>query len=704
MTGSRQRRYRFSFFCLSLLVGGGAISAERADRLQSGDPLSDTADGTNWPSYGRSYGEQHFSPLSQINQNNVSRLKLAWFLDLQPGGTTTQPIEVNGVLYFSMGYSVVHAVDAASGKLLWKFDPETYKTAAQKMRTGWGSRGIGWWRNKVYAVTHDGFVIALDAKSGMRLWSTPTLDKSDSTYVSGPPRIFGGIVVVGNAGDSGINRGLVTAIDAQTGKVLWRFWTVPGNPADGYDKVMAMAAKTWSGEWWKYGGGGTPWNAFSYDPATQTIFVGTDNGYPYNHRVRSAGEGDNLFIASVIALDAKTGAYKWHYQANPADDWDYSFVMDLELADLVIDGRKRKVLMSAPKNGFYYVIDRTNGRLISAKPFVKVNWAYSINRVTGRPVENPASRYQNETFVGWPSSFGGHNWQPMAYSPKSRLAYIPIVEMGGTFTDDPAPWTPPNDVRAGGTVTVTFGVKDGGPHEGTAALLAYDPVAQSPVWRVERPSMVPTGVIATGGNLVFQGSVDGKFAAFSATDGAPLWSYDTQGPAMAPPLSYSVKGRQYVTILTGLGSVISSWGPLLQRYGIDYRTLERRVLTFALDGTAALPAKRSPDLSKPADPDFKPDAESVSKGSALFNGRCALCHGFGAVSAGFAPDLRRSAIPLSQDAFQAVVQKGALTPNGMPEFDTLSPEELRAMRDYIRYQAHDAALDKPSQSTGMSMH
>jgi quinohemoprotein ethanol dehydrogenase len=253
-------------------------------------------------------------------------------------------------------------------------------------------------------------------------------------------------------------------------------------------------------------------------------------------------------------------------------------------------------------------------------------------------------------------------------------------------------------------VTVTFGVNDGDPHEGTAALLAYDPVTQSPRWRVEKPSMVPTGVIATAGGLVFQGSVDSTFSAYSAAEGTLLWSFDTQAPAMAPPLSYSLGGRQYVTILTGLGSVISSWGALLRRYNIDYRTLERRVLTFALDGAATLPAKRVPDLSNPADHDFKPDPDIVKRGSAVFSGRCAACHGFGAVSAGFAPDLRRSAIPLSADTFAAVVQKGSLMPNGMPEFGTLSSDDLEAMREYIRAQAHDASLDQRSNSTGMSMH
>lgn len=686
----------------SLLVAVGAALAASAHD----DPLQDGADGRNWPSYGRTYGEQHYSPLEQVNQSNVAKLGLAWSLDLQPGGTTTQPIEIDGVVYAATGYSVVHAIDAVTGTLLWKYDPEVWKTAAHKLRGGWGSRGIAWWRGKVYTVTQDGFVIALDAKSGRRLWATPTLDKSDSTYVSGAPRVFDGTLIIGNAGDAGVNRGLVTAIDAESGKVRWRFWTVPGNPADGYDSdAMKMAAKTWSGEWWKFGGGGTTWNAFSYDPDTHTVFVGTDNGYPYNHRVRSAGKGDNLFIASVVALDVNTGNYKWHYQANPADDWDYSFVMDMEFADLKIDGKMHKVLMSAPKNGFYYIIDRVNGSLLSAQPYVHVNWASSIDVKTGRPIENPKARYRDGTFVGWPSSFGGHNWQPMAYSPKTGLTYIPIVDMGGSFTDDGSPlnWKAPEDMRAGGTVNVGFGVKNGGPHEGTAAILAWDPIKQAEVWRVDRPSMVPTGIIATGGDLVFQGSVDSKFSAYNAKDGALLWSFDTHAPAMSPPISYSVNGRQYVTVLTGLGSVISSWGPMLQKYQIDYKTLERRVLTFSLDGSARLPSKRPIDFSKPADPAFRASPESIAAGSAVFNGRCAVCHGFGAVSAGFAPDLRRSAVPLSKDAFEAVVLKGALRQSGMPMYDNLSQAELAATRDYIRAQAHDPSTDVVSETSGMSM-
>lgn len=668
--------------------------------------LLDSSGGADWPAYGRTYGEQHYSPLDQINADNVGRLGLAWSLDLPPGNTVTQPIAVDGVIYFAMGYSLVHAVDAVTGKLLWTYDPEVYKTAGPKQRAGWGSRGIAWWNGKVYTVTHDGFVIALDAKSGRPLWKTPTIDKDDSSYVTGAPRIFDGKLIIGNAGDFGAVRGYATALDAETGKQLWRFWIVPGDPAKGFEnKAMEMAAKTWSGEWWKFGGGGTPWNSFTYDPETDTIFIGTGNGYPYNHRIRSAGKGDNLFLSSVVALDAKTGAYKWHYQANPAETWDFTFTMDMELADLVIDGKLRKVLMSAPKNGFYYVIDRTNGKLISAEPFVKVNWASKIDLVSGRPVENPGARYKDPIVIR-PTALGGHSWQPMSYNPKTGLVYLPANELAARLSDDgsDASWMPPKDVRVGGGgFAADFKLKDGGPGNVTSSLIAWDPVRQKPVWRVQAPRMVPAGVISTGGGLVFQGAIDSRFSAYSAADGRRLWSFDTRAPSVAPPISFSVKGRQYVTVLTGFGTSSSTWGPMLQRYRLDYRTMARRVLTFALDGKSVLPPKMEPDWSKPNDPDYKPDPSSAGAGAAVYIQHCSLCHGFQAVSAGMAPDLRRSAIPLSEEAFAAVVRDGALQPNNMPKFDNLSAKNLADLRQYIRAEAHNPASDKETEDPGIAM-
>ena len=466
------------------------------------EPRYESAAAVDWPAYGRTSDQQHFSPLKQINTGNVGRLSLAWSLELQSGNTNTQPIEVNGVLYFAMAYSVVHAVDAVTGKLLWKYDPEVYKTAGDRFRIGWGSRGIAWWNGKVYTVTHEGNAIAIDANTGKPLWSTPTLEKDTASYVTGAPRVFAGKLIIGNSGDNGAIRGQVTALDAETGEFAWRFWVVPGNPADGFeDKAMEMAAKTWAGEWWKYGGGGTPWNSFAFDEETDTVFVGTGNGYPFSHRLRSAGKGDNLFLASVVALDVNTGQYRWHYQTNPAEHWDYTTTQDLELTDLVIDGVLRRVLMTAPKNGFYYVIDRNTGELISAEPFVKVNWASSIDLDTGRPVEHPDARYEDKPFTAWPFSYGGHNWQPMAYSPLTGLTYIPTVEMGGTFTDTLAEsnWNPPTEVPSG--VAISFDADNDDPKENTGALVAWDPVKQRSVWRVEVPRMAPGGVIATAGGL-----------------------------------------------------------------------------------------------------------------------------------------------------------------------------------------------------------
>ncbi|MGV3768538.1 MAG: PQQ-dependent dehydrogenase, methanol/ethanol family [Sphingobium phenoxybenzoativorans] len=675
--------------------------------VKPSERLLDNSGGADWSGYGRTYGEQHYSPLDQVNAGNVERLGLAWSLDLPAGNTVTQPIAVDGVIYFAMGYSFVHAVDALTGKLLWSYDPEVYKTAGPKQHAGWGSRGIAWWNGKVYTVTHDGFVIALDAKTGKPLWKVPTLDKDDSSYVTGAPRIFDGKLIIGNSGDYGAVRGHATAIDAETGKRLWRFWVVPGDPAKGFEnEAMAMAAKTWSGEWWKFGGGGTPWNAFTYDPETDTVFIGTGNGYPYNHRVRSQGKGDNLFLASVVAVDAKTGKYKWHYQANPGETWDFTFTQDMPLADLNIDGKPRKVLMAAPKNGFYYIIDRITGKLISAEPFVDVNWASKIDLGTGRPVENPEARYANPAVVR-PTSLGGHNWQPMSYNPKTGLVYLPANELSARLSDDGsgAGWLPPTDVTVGGGpgFVADFKVKDGGPRNYTSSLIAWDPVQQKLMWRVQAPRMVPAGVVSTGGGLVFQGGIDSRFSAYSAVDGKRLWSFDTQAPSVAPPITFSVKGRQYVTVLTGFGTSSSSGGAMLQRYRLDYRTMARRVLTFALDGKAVLPPKVEPDWSKPADPDYRPNPALASQGAAIYAQHCTLCHGFGAVAAGMAPDLRRSFIPLSEETFLAVVRDGILQPNNMPKFDNISAKDLAAVRQYIRAQAHNPESDKETEDFGQAM-
>ena len=367
--------------------------------------IADELDGRNWAAYGRTYSEHHASPLRQIDRRNVEELGLAWSLDLL--GVTngaTVPLAIDGIIYLTVGQSIVHAVDARTGRLLWRHDPEVTKVAKRKLRITWGPRGIGYWEGKIYVGTTDGRLIALDARDGRQVWSTQTVDPDNELTITGPPRLFNGKVIIGNAGSEfGANRGYVTAYDAGTGKQLWRFWIVPGDPAEGFENAaMEMAAKTWTGDWWKFGGGGQAWNAMTYDPAYNRVYIGTGNGSPWNRKVRSPGGGDNLFLCSIVALDADTGEYVWHYQTTPGETWDYNSSMDITLATITIDGRPRPVILHAPKNGFFYVIDRETGKVLSAEKFGKVTWAERIDLATGRPVEVPGARYEEATALVWP--------------------------------------------------------------------------------------------------------------------------------------------------------------------------------------------------------------------------------------------------------------------------------------------------------------
>lgn len=656
--------------------------------------LRDGSDGADWPAFGRTFGEQHFSPLTEINSGTVERLGLAWSLDLGPGNPLSGPLAVDGVLYVATGYSIVRAIDPASGEVLWQYDPKVTEVAGRTLRMGWGIRGIAYWNGKIYTGTHDGRLIAINAKTGEPVWSVMTLEEDvrDKLFISGPPRVFDGKVIIGNGGaDQTDVRGFVTTYDAETGEKLWRFYTVPGNPAEGFEsQAMAMAAETWAGEWWRYGGGGTVWNAMTYDEEHDQILIGVGNGGPWNHRIRSAGEGDNLFLASIVALDADTGEYRWHYQVNPAETWDYNASMDMQLAELEIDGRMRKVVTTAPKNGFFYVIDRTDGSLISAEPFVKVTWASHIDLETGRPVENPEARYPDgKTFILWPSPVGAHSWLPMAYHPDKKLVYIPAIEMATSYNDvgvDIENWQRvPGNAVDGGT-NPGYVVEDAGPLNGTSSLLAWDPVAQKKVWQVQNPGPWNGGAMATAGDLVFQGRIDRKFNAYHADSGELLWSFDAGAAVLAPPITYQANGRQYVTVLTGMGASPAAFGPMLPET-IDYRNEAKRVLTFTLDRAATLPPVQAVELVPPEDPDFVLDESVATEGMVLFGRRCTTCHGVDAVGAGQAPDLRVSPMMLDDKAFATVVRDGALVSRGMPVFDELEDSDLEALRHYLRNEA-----------------
>lgn len=671
--------------------------AANIDQAPANDPaFTDTADGADWISYGRTYDEQHHSPLTEIDQSNISRLGLAWSLELpRLHSAATVPLAVDGIVYFAADQAIVHAVDAASGKLLWTYDPHVAKVAGVRMRAVWGTRGLAYGYGKLFVGTPDGRLIAIEARTGKPAWSAQTVEPGDGRYITGAARVFNGLVLIGHGGaDVAPVRGYVTAYDAQTGAQRWRFHVVPGDPAKGFENAaMAMAAKTWTGEWWKHGGGGTVWNAITYDPEFNSIYLGTGNGAPWNARIRSPGGGDNLFLASIVALDADTGAYKWHYQQNPAETWDYNSAMDITLATLTIGGVPRKVLMQAPKNGFFYILDRATGKLLSAEKFSKATWASHVDLSTGRPVELPNMRYDNSAVQLWPSPSGAHSWQPMAYDPASGLVYIPAIELPGSWDDrgiDRKSWASrPGQMNAG----IHVFQSDIPPAAGTSALLAWDPVRQRKAWEVPTPGVWNGGVMTTAGGLVFQGQGDGMFNAYAAGTGKRLWRFDGRMGIVGAPIAYTVNGRQQITVLAGWGgSGAGFMGSMAAQYGWVARRHVNRVLTFVLDGKARLPANLpSPGPETPIDdPAFRVDLSKAERGATLYSSTCMACHGSGAVAAGYAPDLRASAVLLSEDVFKQIVHDGLLLEQGMPTYAELTDVQLEELRHFIRARAREA--------------
>jgi quinohemoprotein ethanol dehydrogenase len=659
------------------------------------DPTPGTLDAGNWPGFGRVDDAQHYSPLNQINDGNVSRLGLAWAFDI-PGVVlaVSTPLEVDGVLYFAVGYSVVRAVDAATGRLLWSYDPEVAKVAGEKLRKGWGIRGIAYSNHRVFVGTQDGRLIAINARDGKPMWSVMTISKDDKRYITGPPLTFKDKVLIGHAGaDVGAVRGYATAYDAQTGRQAWRFYAVPGDPKKGFENdAMRMAAKTWTGEWWKFGGGGTIWNSMTYDPQLNRVYLGTGNGAPWNQKIRSPGGGDNLFLCSIVAVDADTGKYLWHYQINPGETWDYTADMDIELATLEIGGKAHRVLMEAPKNGFFYVIDRDSGKLLSAEKFVQATWADKIDLETGRPVEAPNARYRSGETTISPAGTGGHNWQPMSFNPLTGLVYIPAMDRPGYYNDkgiDFPHWKPePGMVPNPG---INYGLGGGIPRDaGSGFLLAWDPVRQRAAWRVPSAAIWNGGTATTAGNLVFQGGADGKFSAYAADSGKSLWSFDAETGVIGAPISYEVDGRQYVSVIAGYGGAGAAFGGRSAQFGWDARTQQRRVLTFALDGDARLPPAPAFHRTVPVDDaTFIADAAAEERGGIAYGKNCMFCHGPAGISGGMAPDLRESAVILSAPAFKSIVHAGALLTNGMPQFEELSDRELEDTRSYLRARAHE---------------
>jgi len=675
-----------------LLLSPGLLATEKSDQ----DIAGETQKTDQWYLAGGNFRGEHFSPLDQVNTQNVSQLGLDWSLDLPaPDGIAGTPLVVDGTIYLSAAFSIVFAVDAASGRTRWTFDPRVVITESNNW-TGRVNRGVAVWGDMLLVTVSDCRLIGLDRATGEQKWSQSTCDPEQGYSITDGPHVGGGMVFVGNAGsEKGVrNRGFISAWDVETGKFLWRFYIVPSHIAEeNTTPAMKMAYASWSGDALeKFGGGGSNWNEMTYDPDSGLLYFGTAGALPYVYEKRSPGGGDNLFTSSVVAVNAKTGEYVWHYQTVPQDSWEYNATMNIILADLPVGGQSRKILMIAPKNGFFYVLDRQTGELLSADNYVKVNWATHIDLETGRPVLDPEGMFWKAppgTKVNiWPNMWGAHSTQPMAYSPLTRLAYIPAVNVPDVVT-----WE--GDGEYFDTLEM-FDEVDGKPHI-PGMLIAWDPVTQSEKWSVPHDVAFNGGVLATAGGLVFQGDANGLFSAYDATTGERLWSVATNSAIGAAPVSYTLDGEQRVLVAVGAGSGMQFMYP---SFHAGKKTIGKtRLMSFSLTGTAEMPDSHYITPVLPDLPEQTATPETVAQGRELFaEMECRGCHGKNAVAlfGGTVPDLRYA----SKETWlqwNGIVIGGARSGRGMPQFD-LSVEQADAIRAYVLSRAWE--LKDDAQSSG----
>jgi PQQ-dependent dehydrogenase (methanol/ethanol family) len=650
---------------------------------------------TDWSLHGNDNKEQRYSTLDQINRGNVAELGVAWSFDLYTRrGVEATPLMVDGVLYVTGTWSMVYALDARTGKLQWFYDPQVDRAFLAKGCCDAVNRGVAYADGKVIVGTYDGRLVALSASDGTVQWDVQTTDREQSYTITGAPRIAGDKVIIGNGGAELGVRGYVSAYEIATGKLVWRFYTVPGNPADGFENaLMEAAAKTWTGKWWEWGGGGTVWDSIVYDPELDLLYIGVGNGSPWNASLRSPDGGDNLFLSSIVALRPATGDYVWHYQTTPGETWDYTATQHMMLAELELDGKLRKVLMQAPKNGFFYVLDRATGELLSAEKYGVVNWASHIDMATGRPVETAEARVFDGKNISLPSNAGAHNWPPMAYHPDAGLVYIPTMVFPIAFL---AP-TEEKDMEPGqGKWNVGFdrmgGVPPKIPNLGElldtqffGQLLAWDPVKQEARWQgpLGRPRL--GGLLSTAGGLVFSGAREDQLVALDAYTGKELWSAYT-GNEAAAPISYALDGEQYIAIAQGFGGGFAAeGGPVAHDWHIQNVS---RVVVFKLGGDAELPPVRADARQMPKPAPVTADAAVAQRGEVVYQRHCSYCHGDGLRTGGVTPDLRWSTAQV-HEMWQDIVRGGALQALGMVSFsEHVSEEDAEAIRQYVLSEAN----------------
>jgi|SRR5882672_552973 len=673
---------------VAIAICAGCSGGDSTDGSAAGRAAAPpSAAGQDWPVHGGTTNEQRFSPLEQIDRNTIASLRPAWYVEFDTNrGQEATPLVVDGVLYTTTAWSKVYAVDAKSGALRWYYDPKVPGIAGYKACCDVNSRGLAVAGDKVFVATLDGRLLALDRSDGTLLWSTVTVDQTQSYTVTGAPRVIKNKVLIGNGGAELGVRGHVSAYDVDTGALAWRFYVVPGDPAKGpdgaaSDEAMAkIAGPTWFGKWYEYGGGGTPWDAIVYDEELDQVYIGTGNGSPWSRRLRSDGKGDNLFLSSVLALNPDTGAYLWHYQESPGESWDFTSVQPMMLADLTIGGQPRKVILHAPKNGFFYVLDRHTGKVISANNFVPVNWATHVDLATGRPVFTANAFYDDGPFFATPTGAGAHNWSPWSFSPRTGLVYFQAQESYLRYDDAPNWKYVPGGYNLGQDRTPEHIAADAKSLPPSVAyVLAWDPVAGAPRFKIEGRG---GGVLATAGGLLFQsrGMISGDLVAFDATSGEQVWSYPMPNAATAAPISYLIDGEQYIAINTGRGF-----------YGgtdKDARMPQPgRLVAFKLGGTAQLPEPPAP--APPANPPRETFADdTVRAGELLYFDHCGRCHGVGTRGLNIIPDLRRSPALTNTALWRSVVIDGALLDRGMIGWTQfIDATQAESIRAYVARQA-----------------
>jgi len=678
------RRNMLFLFAASILVSLSACKLSNS-RVRA----DDSAD---WSMHGGNYDEQRFSPLKQINEQNIEKLGLVWSHEFGTArGLEATPIVVDGVIYTTGEWSVVYALDAKTGQVLWTYDPKVSRARGLYACCDIVNRGVAFYQGKVYVGTFDGRLVALTAKSGTPLWDVVTVDQSKPYSITGAPRIARGMVLIGNAGSEYAVRGYLSAYDAETGKLVWRTYTVPGDPARGFEsKALEGAAKTWRGKWWTSGGGGSPWDTIVYDPQLDLVYTGTANGIAWYRALR--GEGDNLYLGSILALRAEDGELVWYFQTTPGENWDYDATQPLMLADLELGGRRRKVIMQASKNGFFYVLDRETGEFLSARTFVPITWATGVDAKTGRPIESPTAYDGAKPVIVSPDPGGAHNWYPMAFNPATGFVYVP-ARAGTTRLHVPDTGWKLDSRRANRGYDTSYEgpllEKALSAAHPVGKLIAWDPIRQQEAWHVDLPGLESGGVLTSAGNLVFQGRSDGIFVAYRATDGKKLWEFDAGTGIIAPPVTYLLDGVQHITLMVGWGgggAIVTLPGKGLTRPGFG------RILTFALGANARLeiPPFGHHGPPKPAIP-MQASQASLREGRSLFALHCRVCHGSNAVSDTGVPDLRYATADVHKQ-FEAIVIGGARESRGMPSFkDLLNVDQVHAIQAYVLLRAKESS-------------